>query len=55
MECEKIMNLVENTPNQTSKFRIKKWVEIKDAVRGTYNMMYTDAYIQQQPQTIEKI
>ena len=71
MECQKIINLLENTPNQTSKFRIKNWVEINDDVRGTYNTNskikfktsmlksrlcnYTDAYKQQQPQTIEKI
>ena len=26
-----------NTPNQSTKFRTKKWVEINDESRGTYN------------------
>ena len=30
MEYEKIMNLLENIPNQPSKFRTKYWVEIND-------------------------
>ena len=29
--------MLENTPNQTSKFRTKNWVEINDDARGTYN------------------
>ena len=37
MEYQKIMNLLDNTPNQTSKFRTKNWVEINDTTRGTYN------------------
>ena len=37
MEYQKIINLLENTPNQTSKFRTKNWVEINDDVRGMYN------------------
>ena len=28
MEYEKIINLLENTPNQPTKFRAKNWVEI---------------------------
>ena len=32
----------ENKPNQPTKFRTKKWVEINDDSRGTY---YSDAYI----------
>ena len=31
-------NLIHNTPNQPTKFRRKKWVEINDDVRGTYNL-----------------
>ena len=30
MEYQKIPNLLDNTSNQTSKFKTKKWVEIKD-------------------------
>ena len=30
MEYQKIINLLENKPNQSSKFRIKNWVEIND-------------------------
>ena len=37
MENQKIINLLENTPNQPSKFRTKHWVEINDDSRGTYN------------------
>ena len=33
MEYQKIMNLLENAPNQPSKL----WVEINDNTRGTYN------------------
>ena len=29
--------MLENTPNQSSKFRTKNWVEINDDARGTYN------------------
>ena len=37
MEYQKIINLLENTPNQPTKFRTKNWVEIIDDSRGTYN------------------
>ena len=37
MEYQKIINLLENTPNQPTKFRTKKCVEINDESRGTYN------------------
>ena len=37
MEYQKILNLLDNTPNQTYKFRTKNWVEINDDARGTYN------------------
>ena len=36
MEYQKIINLLGNTPNQTTKFRIKNWVKINDDERGTY-------------------
>ena len=34
MEYQKIINLLDNTPNQRSKFRTKYWVEINDNSRG---------------------
>ena len=37
MKYQKIINLLDNTSNQPSKFRIKNWVEINDDSRGTYN------------------
>ena len=37
MEYQEIINLLDNTPNEPSKFRTKKWVEISDEARGTYN------------------
>ena len=37
MEYQKTINLLDNTPNQPSKFRTKNWVEINDDSRGTYN------------------
>ena len=37
MEYQKIINLLDNTPNQPSKFRTKNWVEITDDSLGTYN------------------
>ena len=36
MKYQKIINLLDNTPNQQSKFRTKIWVEINDDSRGTY-------------------
>ena len=30
MEYQKISNLLDNTPNQPSKFRTKNWVEINE-------------------------
>ena len=29
--------MLDNTPNQPTKFRTKNWVEINDDSRGTYN------------------
>ena len=37
MEYQKIINLLDNTPNQPSKFRLKDWVQINVDARGTYN------------------
>ena len=37
MEYKKIINLLDNTPNQPSKFKTKNWVEINDESLGTYN------------------
>ena len=37
MEYQKIINFLDNTPNQPSKFRTKTWVEINDESRGKYN------------------
>ena len=37
MEYQKIINLLDNTPNQPSKFRTKNWVKINDDSHGTYN------------------
>ena len=37
MEYQKIRNLLEDTPNQTTKFRRKNWVEINDDSHVTYN------------------
>ena len=31
------VNLLDNQTTQSSKFRTKSWVEIKDYARGTYN------------------
>ena len=37
MDYQKIINLLEDTPNQPSKFRTKNWVEINDESRKMYN------------------
>ena len=37
MEYQKIINLLDNTPNQATKFRTKNWVEINDDSHGVYN------------------
>ena len=37
MEYQEIINLLDNTSNQPSKFRTKNWVEINDDSQGTYN------------------
>ena len=38
MEYQKIANLIDDTPNQPSKFRRRNWVEINDESRGAYNV-----------------
>ena len=38
MEYQKIINLLDNTPNQPTKFKTKDWVEINDDSRGMYNI-----------------
>ena len=37
MEYQKIINLLDNTLNQPSKFRTKNWVKINDDLREIYN------------------
>ena len=37
MEYQKIINLLNNTLNQPTKFRAKNWTEIIDELRGTCN------------------
>ena len=37
MEHQKVMNLLDNTPNQPSKFRAKNWPEINDDTHETHN------------------
>ena len=62
MEHQKIINLLDDTTNQPSKFKTRNWVEINYESRGTYNANsdvkfkaamirsnlcdYSDAYIQ---------
>ena len=36
MECQKIINLLDNEYVQRTKFRTKNWVEINDQSRGTH-------------------
>ena len=38
MEYQKIANLIDDTSNQSSKFRTRNWVEINDESRGAYNV-----------------
>ena len=33
MKYQKIINLLDNTPDQLSRFRIKHWIEINDQSR----------------------
>ena len=49
MEYQKMINLLDNTPDHPFKFGTKNWVEINDDSRGTYsiysNCKYSDGYI----------
>ena len=38
MEYQIIINLLDNTSSQLSKFRTKNWVEINDESRESYNI-----------------
>ena len=38
MDYQKIINLLDNTSNEPSKFRTKNWIEINDESRGPYNV-----------------
>ena len=38
MEYQKIANLLDDTSNKISKFRTRKWVEINDESKGTYDV-----------------
>ena len=35
MEYQKIIKFLDNTPNETTKFRTKNWVEVNDHSRRT--------------------
>ena len=37
MEYRKTINLLGNTPNQPSKFRVKNWLKINDDAPEIYN------------------
>ena len=37
MKCQKTINLLDNTPDQTSKFITKNWVEINDESKISYS------------------
>ena len=37
MEYQKVINLLDNTPNEPSKIKTKNWVEINDDAHGMYN------------------
>ena len=37
MEYQKILSLLDNTPDQPSKFRTKNWVETNDESKQPYN------------------
>ena len=36
MEYQKIINLLDNTPNQLAKFRTENWIEINNQSKGVY-------------------
>ena len=37
MEYQKMINLLDNTPNQPSRFKKENWIEINDDLQRTYN------------------
>ena len=37
MDNQKIIDFLDNTSNQPTKFRTENWIEIIDESRGTYN------------------
>ena len=37
MEHQKILNLLDNTPNQPTKFRANNWVKLNDDLNGKHN------------------
>ena len=37
MKYQNIINLLDNTPNQPSKFRTKNWVKVNDDLQGMHN------------------
>ena len=37
MECQKVINLLDDTTNQPSKFKIRNWVELSDESQGNYD------------------
>ena len=37
MEYQKIINLLDDTTNQPSKFRTRNWTEINDEPKGKYD------------------
>ena len=37
MEYQKMINLLNNTPNALSKFKTRNWIEINDQSKGVYN------------------
>ena len=39
MEYQKIVNLIDDTSNQPSKFRTRNWVEINDESRGAHMLL----------------
>ena len=38
MQYQEIIDLLDNTQNQQSKFKTKNWVEINDLLYGVYNI-----------------
>ena len=42
MEYQKIINLLDDAVNQSSKFRTRNWIEINDESQGYYNDEFND-------------